>query len=56
MKSIDIELLEKSADELRSIKDGKGDLEISHRIEAASALRSIYSLILHLEEEGRKKI
>lgn len=56
MKSINIELLEKAADELRSIKNGKGDLKIGGRIEAAKALQSISTLILHLEEKDVKKI
>ncbi|WP_185931715.1 hypothetical protein [Enterococcus faecium] len=50
MKTISIELLEKSADELRGIKDGKCDLNFYCRIEAAEALQRIETLLLDLEE------
>ena len=55
MGNINIELLRDASYELRQIKDGKGHLKISDRLEAANALKKIHSLVLKLDESKKQE-
>ncbi|MDT2423999.1 hypothetical protein P7D66_16570 [Enterococcus avium] len=59
MGRINIELLREASNELRQIKDGKGGLRASDRVDAMKALSIIHGLAMKLEaaekEAGKVK-